>query len=1049
VVTLVEGSEITTRVTAPPSGGGHTPVTWSGMAVGSGDVVLVADNAAVIDATNAAVVQSDGITAAAILAINTIGWARSNLFLQAIDAILGSPYLQTAAYGGAVPARTEATVVDTTIAAAAAVRIVATGSAAITATVTNKTSSLPKGLFSATGMSVGAVLASSLVNSAVRASASRSVLTGDHVAPFTADIARWDRVWTDPTSLYLYLGTGPRGPPFGDLDDDTIWQQLNSVTAGGSISIAASDSSTIDAMTRMLGVVSPTNDAGAGIINGFLGALLNAYDFTSNSGSRWVKFGDEVRVADDHPVTAVAGKVFRFMGTDRTVVLSEAVYTDFELWRELTPANLMLGSVAYAALGEIGSKLNNSTLNGGSKSFAALIARNEVRTVVSATANRVHLDADGDVRIAADLAAHITSLDDSVVQAWNGYGGVVVANTVLADAEASVTSGRIVSGGDVTVSARSAATIDATASSKMEGWDAKSVVIAFNAVGWKPGDIFFNLVTTILGDAELQPNTPFHGPQPIRTVAALTDTPVTAAGDLRVTATAESSITAVVGNENTMRATVDLLFSASAGKGDYDAKKNPTGSKSEGYGASGSAGGLLVASNKVFADTDASITFTGSEQGEVTAGGALEIVAEDAVTIISTSTVVQDVVTKNDLSGVVGIVNSILIPGQYDYTTASGQRQLSPKTDALLPGDRVRLGAGYTGGGQPGAVYEYIGLLPQTFKLGEVDYDEAAVTDPLLKQWRKVVVEYGTWDGLESLYPGIGNFTDSDARAVGILIVLNDVRGSAEALLDNAVVTAAAVLVRAWENATLRALATTNVSASGGSFYGTGTVTAYGGQLATNVVLSSAVARIEDSDVTTTAGAVVVDARNTSILDARILTTGSSGGTAGMVTLAFNTIGWGSQNVLFNALDTIIGRPGAENPDYIYDVDTPETLEVDARVLKDGKIYRYLGEYEEQVDSAGNRIWVRLPARMNVDLTQEVYDDVLYQWSAGTQAWNQVTSGSTLPTSPTAGQAFILTAKQGPTRRASTSGPAPSGCGRGSSTSPLHCRPPTTTTACS
>ena len=47
---------------------------------------------------------------------------------------------------------------------------------------------------------------------------------------------------------------------------------------------------------------------------------------------------------------------------------------------------------------------------------------------------------------------------------------------------------------------------------------------------------------------------------------------------------------------------------------------------------------------------------------------------------------------------------------------------------------------------------------------------------------------------------------------------------------------------------------------------------------------------------------------------------GSSGGTAIGVTLAFNTIGYESQNVLFNAIDALIGDPaianasGLENP---------------------------------------------------------------------------------------------------------------------------------------
>ena len=57
-------------------------------------------------------------------------------------------------------------------------------------------------------------------------------------------------------------------------------------------------------------------------------------------------------------------------------------------------------------------------------------------------------------------------------------------------------------------------------------------------------------------------------------------------------------------------------------------------------------------------------------------------------------------------------------------------------------------------------------------------------------------------------------------------------------------VTAEAVEVNAVENAWLQATGLLNVTASGGSFYGSGTVLAVGGQIATNVVLASATATI-------------------------------------------------------------------------------------------------------------------------------------------------------------------------------------------------------------
>ena len=115
--------------------------------------------------------------------------------------------------------------------------------------------------------------------------------------------------------------------------------------------------------------------------------------------------------------------------------------------------------------------------------------------------------------------------------------------------------------------------------------------------------------------------------------------------------------------------------------------------------------------------------------------------------------------------------------------------------------------------------------------------------------------------------------------------------------------------VSATENALLKADAELNVVASGGSFYGSGTVLAVGGQIATNVVLSKADAYIDESSVTTNDGDVSVSALNSSGIDATILSATTSGDKAFGFTIAFNSIGWKSQNILFNAVDALLGDP--------------------------------------------------------------------------------------------------------------------------------------------
>jgi hypothetical protein len=73
-------------------------------------------------------------------------------------------------------------------------------------------------------------------------------------------------------------------------------------------------------------------------------------------------------------------------------------------------------------------------------------------------------------------------------------------------------------------------------------------------------------------------------------------------------------------------------------------------------------------------------------------------------------------------------------------------------------------------------------------------------------------------------------------------------------------------------------------------------------------VLSQANAYIDASSVTTTgAGDIVLDAQNTSQIDAKTLSATTSGGEAVGVVLAFNTIGWQAQNVLYNTVDALVG----------------------------------------------------------------------------------------------------------------------------------------------
>ena len=231
------------------------------------------------------------------------------------------------------------------------------------------------------------------------------------------------------------------------------------------------------------------------------------------------------------------------------------------------------------------------------------------------------------------------------------------------------------------------------------------------------------------------------------------------------------------------------------------------------------------------------------------------------------------------------------------------------------------------GTGVVGHVYEFKGLVPETIDLGAENYAVPA-------RWTDLTVQ----PAIADYYPNLGNLTKSDARAIGLLVVLNDLRAASEAYIDNAIVDAGgSVTVNAEEFAQLLSEALSTVTASGGSFYGTGSVQAINGQVVTNVVLSSATAAISDSDVTA-GGDVDVTAANHAGIDATLLAATNSGDLAFAISLAFNSLGWHSQNILFNLVDTILGDPliaaalNGEDPSLVSATITNSTIDADGDV---------------------------------------------------------------------------------------------------------------------
>jgi hypothetical protein len=193
------------------------------------------------------------------VAFNSLGWASQNVLFNTVDACWGRTSVEQ-------PAEVRAYLLDTTVDADGDVSLSAVSDASITATVGNEATSAAAALYGATGLATSGVLASNKVSSLAQAT---STFTG---APGTVD-------------------------------------------AGGALTLWAQDQAAIDADTRMIASATTTNDAGASLLNNFVGSLLGEYQYTTRSGSRRCSPGDQVRLADDYAGGGAAGQVYRYKGT--------------------------------------------------------------------------------------------------------------------------------------------------------------------------------------------------------------------------------------------------------------------------------------------------------------------------------------------------------------------------------------------------------------------------------------------------------------------------------------------------------------------------------------------------------------------------------------------------------------------------------------------------------------------------------------------------------------------------------------------------------------
>jgi hypothetical protein len=962
-----------------------------------GDILVDAQNTSTLGAENKNAVNSGASSVGLTLAFNTIGYDAQNLLFDTFDALLGlaptafdydltdpgftdpdslqendrvkqaenvifryvgpddagpidlqgENYLNplrwrlvTPAFADN-PAQVHAYIQDSTIEASGNLTVTASALTQLEARTSNAATAAAAALFGASAMSISGALASNKVSSSAKA--------------------------------YIeFDGAGAQG----------------TVDAAGDVLVAAADQASIDSTTNMVAAASKTNDLGLGIVNDLYNTLTGDYQFTTNSGIADLVFGNQVRLDDvdhftDDPPTRIAqgdwvqlssdvangtegqtyeyldsafidgsgplgkvdfdlldfsdtglwreikgtaGAVYQYMGEGGDIAvdrrdLALEDYTDFEFWKELSENNVIPGSISTALLKD------NKLDTGKSKSFYGLVSRNDLNSVVEAYILNasvrdplVNTDGPNSVSVTAIEAAELTATDTSVISSQSQSGGFVATNNQLrsaADAYIQDSDVRLQDGGtgDVIVSAGNYSILDASSLTSSTGSESVGAVVSFNAMGWEASNIFFQALEALLGDNILT------GTQPTRAHATILDSEIVAGGDVRVTAESAALMSATSGNEQKATPTNSFLINKE-------------------YGSKAMSAGGMLASNKVASEAKALIDYTPGYAGakNVTAAGIVEVSARDEAGIEADSSLAVQAVATNNLDAFTDVAIALGLD-DYEFTTASGTQTV---VSGLIfgKGTRVRLADDYDGPsgedyGDGGAVYEYVGLGPELFDT--LDLSQEDFTDPV---WQKVNL------GLDDARLNIGNLSASPASAFGGLVVLNDVRSEAEAKIEDTTVNAGEVLVSATENASIQATARSNIESSGGSAFkelGEGSVIAANGLIATNLVQSQADASIVDSSITTTAtgttGDLTVEAKNTSGVDARMLARTDTGEKGGGIVLAFNTLGYESQNVLFSTLEAIIGDPlvsdtfGTETPARAHATITNSSLDAAGAIL--------------------------------------------------------------------------------------------------------------------
>ena len=726
------------------------------------------------------------------------------------------------------------------------------------------------------------------------------------------------------------------------IKSDITLDRATSVTIGNPAATAqpiASSADTIQAAGAILATATSSGSLATTIVSDSVGvADINA----GSSGAD----GDDTTVNVDGVHIEASGLTLD--ASSATSYSTSAHIADITMYGATTAAAsedlLALGAGGASVLaldGSSFSSLGAAVSFDGSRvpgniadlTVAPASAINLVDKSVSATVSSSTITANGDVvvravnaeTLAAFAEADAVTAGASISLGSLSIGGTFAANIVLGGITASVTGGSVTTtvAGALLVTATDGSNVDAVseAGSGDKGSTITAAVagaIAVNVFGYQTmisGSAVDPTVASLLGAATSSLIGPsyFSSEAHADVKATVTNTAVSVVGQVALTALGVGIVNSTVSN------TIQV---------------NGTSLRA---GAAVSAGAIL-ATNKL--SRQAIATLSG---GSVSAGGAVNVRANDDAEINSNATLVtSDVIstdralvlahnlftdtpsstfastnsaanlqfgntvqltaTYNDTPAILstGATTTVTVhTGDTVYDDVSGNVYLYSGSSSLT---NFNLQTGnYTATGWSvvkgvfGHVYSYLGTATSGSNLSGFDYTN-------LELWKDTSA-----DSLISTKPDLFS---SKAISVGGILVINDVHGGASATIQSGSVTqSTGVVVSATSTAVITATtdATATVDSGSSTFFGSSSSLAFEGSIATNFVVGNATATVDSSSITSSGGLSVtaLNQDNINSTNQSLITENGSGTAVGAV-VAFNAIGYSPSNVLFDSLDVIL-----------------------------------------------------------------------------------------------------------------------------------------------